>query len=777
MELSSELNQVNEEHVGLVMEALSHRRGEVVDMGPVPGDIGRIRLSLTCPSRGLVGYRSVFSSDTRGTRFMHRAFLRYEKYRGPLGNVRKGVLLRCSYSSEFTVCVVRLSIQIVSRSLNLLIQKVKVLLEISMGSRSQADQGLKNRSLGSFSTLDLNWNASTRTGTSNNVDMSLIGHNGNRALFLSSHNPQSADAKQIIKYAMLKHDAEFQNQVHELHRIYKRQVELMNEKKEDEYKHQLQMQSSRANSVLCQNSIQQALKQWGTPNLPGVKHSENQVAAESSLSHYPYSAQISCSAKETHLLETNSECRKSGKRILDLQLPAEAYLDFEKEKCSPRKNVSKSSLEVAGSSSVSQVSDPLLRIPKFLFDLNTPFVLEEDVNAEQGDVREPVNQETFTENSFMSDIREPVNQDIFTENSFMPGEDIEPNQAHVQLLKSDLSHESNPPLSDISTSKPDIPQKELDVDLSQRNHVDERQGVRKIVLALPCMAHCQKKGKGFKPTMERSGLVECKKNGKKRKGKTLSECEDRENNEKSGVVDLNSDLGEQVTINKLAVSLLDLNSYANDDDENESSPAAFQEKHSGVCGSDENPAMISENEDGDLPEEYLAAKALVKMSLSQIRSQAKDIPWLQPLYWFAETVSSKADKRSHEGSPVQKEEKFLPNRGFQKGDNPGRLSGTWKVQRRSARRQRNNFQMEVLPILATVSSYEEATEDLQMIRGPIEDSAVKLGKRVLTRGTKSSGNLVFKEQTESSETVTKERSVVDWGRINKRRRSLRRRVN
>ncbi|KAM7275840.1 hypothetical protein ACFE04_017706 [Oxalis oulophora] len=43
--------EVNEEHVGLVMEALSHRRGEVVDMGPVPGDIGRIRLSLTCPSR------------------------------------------------------------------------------------------------------------------------------------------------------------------------------------------------------------------------------------------------------------------------------------------------------------------------------------------------------------------------------------------------------------------------------------------------------------------------------------------------------------------------------------------------------------------------------------------------------------------------------------------------------------------------------------------------------------------------------------------------------
>ncbi|KAI0492580.1 hypothetical protein KFK09_026853 [Dendrobium nobile] len=67
--------EVNEEHVGLVMEALSHRRGEVVDMGPVPGNVGRTRMSLTCPSRGLVGYRSVFSTDTRGSGFMHRAFL------------------------------------------------------------------------------------------------------------------------------------------------------------------------------------------------------------------------------------------------------------------------------------------------------------------------------------------------------------------------------------------------------------------------------------------------------------------------------------------------------------------------------------------------------------------------------------------------------------------------------------------------------------------------------------------------------------------------------
>ncbi|KAH9291486.1 hypothetical protein KI387_043327, partial [Taxus chinensis] len=61
--------EVNEEHVGIVMEALSHRRGELIDMGPCAGSEGRSRLSLICPSRGLVGYRSVFSADTRGTGF------------------------------------------------------------------------------------------------------------------------------------------------------------------------------------------------------------------------------------------------------------------------------------------------------------------------------------------------------------------------------------------------------------------------------------------------------------------------------------------------------------------------------------------------------------------------------------------------------------------------------------------------------------------------------------------------------------------------------------
>ncbi|MCO5571830.1 hypothetical protein L7F22_025578 [Adiantum nelumboides] len=85
--------EVDDEHSGTVIESMSHRRGELADQAPCAESAGRTRLTFTCPSRGLVGYRSVFNTETHGTGFMHRAFLNYENYRGPLGNVRKGVLV------------------------------------------------------------------------------------------------------------------------------------------------------------------------------------------------------------------------------------------------------------------------------------------------------------------------------------------------------------------------------------------------------------------------------------------------------------------------------------------------------------------------------------------------------------------------------------------------------------------------------------------------------------------------------------------------------------
>jgi GTP-binding protein len=56
---------VNDEHTGAVIEKLSSRRGELVEMRP--SGAGRTRLRFLIPTRGLIGYQPELLSDTRGT--------------------------------------------------------------------------------------------------------------------------------------------------------------------------------------------------------------------------------------------------------------------------------------------------------------------------------------------------------------------------------------------------------------------------------------------------------------------------------------------------------------------------------------------------------------------------------------------------------------------------------------------------------------------------------------------------------------------------------------
>lgn len=85
--------EVEEDHVGGVIEALSLRKGELVDMVMGGGEGGKSRLEFLCPSRGLIGFRAVFINETRGTGVMHRAFHSYGEYRGAMDRVRKGSII------------------------------------------------------------------------------------------------------------------------------------------------------------------------------------------------------------------------------------------------------------------------------------------------------------------------------------------------------------------------------------------------------------------------------------------------------------------------------------------------------------------------------------------------------------------------------------------------------------------------------------------------------------------------------------------------------------
>jgi len=82
---------VDEAHSGVVVQKLSERRAELIDLRPSGG--GRQRLVFHAPTRGLIGYQSELLTDTRGTAVLNRLFHGYAPYRGEIGGRRTGVLI------------------------------------------------------------------------------------------------------------------------------------------------------------------------------------------------------------------------------------------------------------------------------------------------------------------------------------------------------------------------------------------------------------------------------------------------------------------------------------------------------------------------------------------------------------------------------------------------------------------------------------------------------------------------------------------------------------
>ncbi len=83
---------VDEEFSGTVVEKLSQRKAELLEM--IPSQVGnKTRLIFKAPARGLIGYHSDFLTDTRGTGVMNRVFYGYEPYKGDIANTRNGVLI------------------------------------------------------------------------------------------------------------------------------------------------------------------------------------------------------------------------------------------------------------------------------------------------------------------------------------------------------------------------------------------------------------------------------------------------------------------------------------------------------------------------------------------------------------------------------------------------------------------------------------------------------------------------------------------------------------
>ena len=81
---------VGEEYMGTVIEKLGTRKGQMLEMNQ---DNGMARIKYKIPTRGLLGFKTEFMSDTRGMGILSYIFMEYGEYAGEMRNRKNGVLI------------------------------------------------------------------------------------------------------------------------------------------------------------------------------------------------------------------------------------------------------------------------------------------------------------------------------------------------------------------------------------------------------------------------------------------------------------------------------------------------------------------------------------------------------------------------------------------------------------------------------------------------------------------------------------------------------------
>jgi GTP-binding protein len=82
---------VPEEFIGVVTEALGRRKGQMTKM--INNGSGRVRLEYEVPSRGLIGFRGEFLTETKGTGLLNTLFLKFDKWQGDMRSRQTGSLV------------------------------------------------------------------------------------------------------------------------------------------------------------------------------------------------------------------------------------------------------------------------------------------------------------------------------------------------------------------------------------------------------------------------------------------------------------------------------------------------------------------------------------------------------------------------------------------------------------------------------------------------------------------------------------------------------------
>jgi GTP-binding protein len=80
-----------ETFIGVMTEALGRRRGRMTKM--INHSTGRVRMDFEVPSRGLIGFRGEFLTDTKGTGLLNTLLLRWDEWQGPISQRITGALV------------------------------------------------------------------------------------------------------------------------------------------------------------------------------------------------------------------------------------------------------------------------------------------------------------------------------------------------------------------------------------------------------------------------------------------------------------------------------------------------------------------------------------------------------------------------------------------------------------------------------------------------------------------------------------------------------------
>lgn len=592
----------------------------------------------------------------------------------------------------------------------------------------------------------------------------------------------------VLKQTMLKHEATFRDQVQELHRLYRRQRELMDEIKRRELsKRHFQLQTSLSHPFLSQipSESTQKMTSHNAPSFPWVNSAYSRLSVINTenfqvpLSFVGKSMQASSDYSLTKSGVKDSEflvpkSKKFGKRMFDLELPAEQYIDSEE-----------------GEGIDDEKGSEVLEVPCYPLRKNSEILPQSD--------------SFFMKTNNLVDLNEPILPEeaaILNPTNIVTGDNCLNSEKDVDLnfLPSICLPDAKVATENLSTINGE---KELE-DLSENTGIKKNDKYRVL-------------GGGSAHDLTRNP------------GKCIAKddlvVENGVDNKLLGVgnhIDLNSCINEEefVAASSIPSALVKIDLEAPVSPENtECSPPRGVSEENLL----ENPIQLSKHEDGDLHRELatIAAEAIVSISSYGVHSYLENATGelseatSGSLHWFAGIVSSTASNLKDEVETVlngdkkellldqidyfeamtlnltetKEEEYWCKSNGPKENEtSPTLLSGQSRRGRARRARQRKDFQTELLPCIASLSRHE-VTEDLQIIGGMMEAAGTPLEtglrRRNAGRGRKrvsiSPNNVVecrmyspLKQQNNGGQVFFVEAVFTGWGKKNRRQRGERR---